>query len=953
MPTKEDVAIVMRAGTAELASDLARAASMLRTWAKDVEKTGSKSLAVPVATAPLKAAIGAVRGIGSAAKGTVQSLKGVANAASLPFKAMAAGAGGGALADPIIAATAAVDTLAAAVEVPFKVAAAAAQGAAAIIKLPFELAAGAAEGLGHIVGGVFGMIPKVGEAVGGIFKGIGTVAAKTLSAVGGVAAGIVGAFGHAAGAVGELFGKALGGIGRLAIQTFAGVAGVVKDSIIKAADLEQTTLAFEVMLSSAERAQEMVAGIRKFAATTPFNSEETTQAARGLLAYGVAADQVIPTIRMLGDVSATFGKDLPLSRLTYLYGTLFAQQRAYTVDIKQFAMAGIPIWEELGKVMGKSTDELRQMVEEGRIGRDEITKAFLSMTQAGGRFAGMTERQADTIHGLWEAASDAFAQLKTQFGQMVVEESGLKDVFKDTDSFAKRMGEELKELRPLVRFIADLGKAVVQVGWEFLHAGAKAIGFAKDAVTGTFPEAKKAVEDFHTTLKNAANFKIDATDVAGWVFDFGERFLRVTADIIEGIGGIGSAIQRSIVKPIEEGIGKFQELRRWWLDNSPVASPKASPELRYRLPMAGDSDADIVERARGLHAAWTEEMGNVAKNREWLAGVQRNPGASAKHIREAEKLVRDAEDRLKPLADLHLKWFGQTFDVGGDEAGRMLLQEGKVPPRKSEGSLLTDIDNWTKGAAGVLRGKADITHNQKEPFLESLRQNQAAREAAKLAEETKKASDAISLFRNRAGGPLMMGPLNELAGAVGTATQGFSRDSGLRGFLAGFSPATAALPSFLQQPTGVRIQGDFPQNLLDLEKHLKEEYRPLNIGPNVKSLDDALRGTKLGRELADIDALRGRPGIDESLIEDAKRAAVMRVGERFHVGTPPQLAGAAIAGSQEDARLLTQFMAGGTQNKRQTTDDILRQILAAIQATAKNTKEIADAPQPQLVDFFW
>ena len=125
------------------------------------------------------------------------------------------------------------------------------------------------------------------------------------------------------------------------LEGVAGAFGQLKDAVKLAADLEQTTIAFEVMLKSANAAKEMIGDIRKFAATTPFNNKELTDSARQLLAYGVAADQVIPTVKMLGDVSAAFGKDLKIDRLAFLYGTAFAQERLFTKDMNQFAQAGM------------------------------------------------------------------------------------------------------------------------------------------------------------------------------------------------------------------------------------------------------------------------------------------------------------------------------------------------------------------------------------------------------------------------------------------------------------------------------------------------------------------------------------------------------------------------------------------------------------------------------------
>ena len=112
---------------------------------------------------------------------------------------------------------------------------------------------------------------------------------------------------------------------------FHGVTGAMSkasNAIDLAAQAEQTQLAFEVMLGSAEKAQDVLAGLRKFASSTPFSQADVIGSGRQLLGYDTDAGQIIPTVRMLGDVAAGTGKNL--GELTYLYGTLMQQDRAYT-----------------------------------------------------------------------------------------------------------------------------------------------------------------------------------------------------------------------------------------------------------------------------------------------------------------------------------------------------------------------------------------------------------------------------------------------------------------------------------------------------------------------------------------------------------------------------------------------------------------------------------------------
>lgn len=197
-----------------------------------------------------------------------------------------------------------------------------------------------------------------------------------------------------------------------------GAAGVAATgfAIKSAADFEQTRIGLENMLGSADKARVLLSQISKFAAETPFEFPELAQAARQLVAFGFSADDAFKTMKQLGDVSAAVGA--PINDLAYLMGTLRAQGRAFTIDIRQFAMRGIPIYEYLGKVLNKNTQEITQMIEAGKIGFPEVQKAFEAMTAEGGAFHGTMIKQSKSLSGL-------FSTLKDEIGQTARELIGI------------------------------------------------------------------------------------------------------------------------------------------------------------------------------------------------------------------------------------------------------------------------------------------------------------------------------------------------------------------------------------------------------------------------------------------------------------------------------------------------------------------------------------------------
>ena len=179
--------------------------------------------------------------------------------------------------------------------------------------------------------------------------------------------------------------------------------------------MQQLEVAFTTMLQSGERASALLADAVEFAAKTPFDLQGVAGGIRQLLAYGTAAEEAIGTVEMLGNVSA--GLSVPLNDMIYLYGTLRAQGRAFTVDIRQFAGRGVPIYEELAKVLGVTRQELTGLISEGKVGFPEVEQAFRNMTSEGGMFYNLMREQSKTITGQISNLQDGISQMFNSIGE--------------------------------------------------------------------------------------------------------------------------------------------------------------------------------------------------------------------------------------------------------------------------------------------------------------------------------------------------------------------------------------------------------------------------------------------------------------------------------------------------------------------------------------------------------
>ena len=227
-------------------------------------------------------------------------------------------------------------------------------------------------------------------------------------------------------------------------RTAAEIGGLVaikkfgSDVIEATGKMQQLQVALSTILQDKSKADQLIAEIVQFAAKTPFNLDDVATGAKQLLAYGSSADNVVKELSMLGDVAS--GLQIPIGQLIYLYGTLRTQGRAMTVDIRQFAGRGIPIFEELAKVLGVSKDQVGELVKEGKVGFKEVEQAFKNMTSEGGKFANLMENSAGTWPQRLSNIEDTLFQKMNEFGNKY------KEVFEFGIATAEDLVESLDDV---------------------------------------------------------------------------------------------------------------------------------------------------------------------------------------------------------------------------------------------------------------------------------------------------------------------------------------------------------------------------------------------------------------------------------------------------------------------------------------------------------------------------
>lgn len=255
-------------------------------------------------------------------------------------------------------------------------------------------------------------------------------------------------------------------------------------------DFQQFEIAFETMLHSGEKAKAMITDLAKLAATTPFDMKGVVSGAKQLLAYGFAADQITDTMRRLGDISAGLG--LNLQDLTWLYGTTMVQGRLFTRDLMQFTGRGIPMTEALAKQFGVTKDKVSELVTAGKIGFPEVEKAIKSMTDEGGQFGGLMEKQSHSITGQISNIKDTIELAINDLGTQT--EGLMNDALDITSTVIdhwKAIGEVILAAASAIGLYKAMAVSVAAFDSATANVGYAAELSALDALLPKKEEAKK------------------------------------------------------------------------------------------------------------------------------------------------------------------------------------------------------------------------------------------------------------------------------------------------------------------------------------------------------------------------------------------------------------------------------------------------------------------------------
>lgn len=257
----------------------------------------------------------------------------------------------------------------------------------------------------------------------------------------------------------------------------AGLAVVGKVALDGAAKFEQYQIAFTTLLKDEAKATKAIKDIQTDAAKTPFELAPLVGANQRLISAGISAEKARLDILHLGDaISATGGGNAELERLSTNLQQIKAVGKASALDIKQFAFAGINVYQMLADVTGKNVSEVKEM----GVSYELLSKAFEKASGKGGMFENAMIKQSKSLNGLISTLKDTVSL-------------GLKDILVDSGLF-EAIRSSVENLIPV------LEKAVPKVVNVFKSIGIVLKGVVDMFSTGSFDGVRKGLEAFGVSL---------------------------------------------------------------------------------------------------------------------------------------------------------------------------------------------------------------------------------------------------------------------------------------------------------------------------------------------------------------------------------------------------------------------------------------------------------------------
>lgn len=604
----------------------------------------------------------------------------------------------------------------------------------------------------------------------------------------------------------------LGGLG------FEQLAGSIFNT---RSQFQQLEISFNTMLGSADKSKQLMDELIQTAAHTPFDLSSVTSGAKQLLAYGTEAKDVNKTLVQLGDIAS--GLNIPLGELVYLYGTTVSQGRMFTMDLRQFMGRGVPLAEELGKILHQNTTEVQESVSKGKVTSDIFKEAIANMTQAGGRFGGLMEQQSKTLEGQWSNIGDSIQQAFNEIGKKS------EGVFSSGLSIISAMVENWQEV------IKVIGVATIAVGsYRASLMAAASIRKAEEAqqaddmMKGIDAEIKRLQDLENSNYKSLGKDKKQERvnkqqDLASIVGDtsVSDDFVKARLDAAEQEGVISAQMRSQL------------ETKRELLQTQQQATAQSQIELDEEKRKTEELRQQKIESLKEDLKTTTEKISNLDDRDIELA---RQYTAALNDLQDAQDAFAEAQKLVKETAD----GANLAFDAEGNAVNALEAKERLATAAKKVNTAQTNVSTIASQQRGAALIREQLQERQATLQTQLNSVSQATNTTTKKASTLATAASTVKNAIHTASVKIMTTAELMLSNAVKSTTMA------LKGMWAAMlaNPITGIITLVTTLASAVAMFGSEEEDISVDTKHFGDSAE--NTRAKVDGLLNVMRSSKEG-----------------------------------------------------------------------------------------------------------
>lgn len=499
------------------------------------------------------------------------------------------------------------------------------------------------------------------------------------------------------------------------------------------AQIEKYTAAFSTLYGSEKAAEGIIARIQRTAKNAPvFSFDSLTKSVQAIAATGREAEKSVEDIEYLANaVAASGGGNDELERMAQNLQQIGNAGKATSMDIRQFAYAGIPLYNLIAEATGRTAEEVSQL----ETTYDDIINALEYAASEQGRFYGGLGKQADTLNGQWSRFKN---NLQIKAG----------DVFSGFTDFLR------ESLLPLGNAVLESKKLGENIGYIGSAAATLIVVSQFNKITTAIHAATTAVEAFNAAKAlSAGGLGLLTGAVAvtvGQTVKLNKAAKNMADSFVEGINTDNIEEVRASIATLRKELDGYKET---------MAGMSDGETLGY------DDTADYAAKVDALNQLMEVERAYMAQQEELAAFEQSDEG-------QFQAYISGVKNELQQLYETAQQVYDAAYEAAQTEFGIFegVAQLAYTSTTDMQANLQSQTEFWNQYAANLAMLSDTETGLSKE-LLSVL--SDGSQESAAFLNSIVQDVQAAGGLASEGGQQIIQG-LNESWGAVAEAQQAYA-----------------------------------------------------------------------------------------------------------------------------------------------------------------------------------